>query len=135
MSECIFCKIVKGDIPSKKVFENDHLIAFLDINPTNPGHTLVVPKEHHEDFLSTPNDILSDILKHVKIIAKAAMSAVNADGFNIIINTKSAAGQVVFHTHFHIIPRFDNDGFKHWPGKQLPEEKMQEVQEKIVANL
>lgn len=135
MSECIFCKIAKGEIPCKKVFENDHIIAFLDINPTNAGHTLVVPKEHHEDLLATPNDVLSDILKHVKFIAGAVMTAVNADGFNVIINTKPAAGQVIFHTHFHIIPRFDNDGLRHWPAKNISEDKMNEIQGKIKAEL
>lgn len=131
MSDCIFCKIVAGDIPCSKVFENDHIIAFLDINPSNPGHTLVVPKEHHEDLLSTPNEILNDIMKHVKVISGAAMKAVKADGFNTIVNTKPAAGQVIFHTHFHIIPRFDNDGLKHWPAKKLPEEEMQKIQTAI----
>ncbi len=135
MKDCIFCRIVNDELPALKVFENDHLVAFLDITPTNKGHTLIVPKEHHEDFLNTPAELLEDIMKHVKIIAKAVMTAVKADGFNLIVNTKPAAGQVIFHTHFHIIPRFDNDGFRHWPGKHLPDEEMKKVQEEILAEL
>ncbi|RME53448.1 HIT family protein, partial [Candidatus Woesearchaeota archaeon] len=119
MSDCIFCKIIAGEIPSQMVYENDKVFAFLDINPINKGHTLIVPREHHEDFLDTPDDVLQDMIVRVKKIARAIMTAVNADGFNLGVNTKPAAGQIVFHTHMHIIPRFEGDGLRHWPGKKL----------------
>lgn len=135
MSDCIFCKIVAKEIPSQFIFENDTVIAFLDINPNNPGHSLIVPKEHHHDLLHTPDNILSEMITHVKSIAPAITSAVNADGFNTIINTEPASGQVIFHTHIHIIPRFKDDGLKHWPGKDIPKEEMTAIQEKIKANL
>src|SRR3989338_1218763 len=127
MSECIFCKIVKKEIPADIVFENDHILAFLDINPVNAGHTLIVPKQHCTDLLYTPDDIIKDMMVHTKKVAKAAVAAVKANGFNIGINTKPAAGQVVFHTHLHIIPRFSNDGLKHWPHKKLEKAEMLKV--------
>lgn len=132
---CIFCKIINKEIPAQFIYENDTVIAFLDINPNNPGHSLIVPKEHHEDLLDTPDEILAEIMSKAKAIAPAIVEAVNADGFNTIFNTKPAAGQAVFHTHLHIIPRFKDDGLKHWPTKQLPEGEMNAIQEKIKANL
>lgn len=133
--DCVFCKIIKGEIPAQKVYENDKIFAFLDIRPINPGHVLVVPREHHANLLETPDDVLSDMITRTKKIAGAIMKAVNADGFNVGINTKPAAGQAVFHTHLHIIPRFKTDGLKHWPGKKLPKEEMQKVQEAIQKEL
>ena len=135
MNDCIFCKIIKKEIPADFVYENDKIVAFLDIHPNNPGHTLVVPKEHHADLLVTPDDILSDILSRTKKIAPAIMNAVGAQGFNSIFNTKPAAGQMVFHTHMHIIPRFTNDGLKHWPDKHLSADELKKVKEKILGEL
>ncbi len=134
MNDCIFCKIVKKEIPADFVYENDKIVAFLDVMPINPGHTLVVPKEHHVDMLETPDDVLSDIITRTKKIASAIIKAVKADGFNIGVNTKPAAGQAVFHTHFHIIPRFNNDGLKPWPHKKLSKEEMAKIKEKIAAS-
>ncbi len=135
MEDCIFCKIIAGKIPALNVYENDKIFAFLDIMPVNPGHTLVVPRAHHADLLETPDDVLSDMITRTKKIAAAIMKAVNADGFNVGINTKPAAGQAVFHTHLHIMPRFKGDGLRHWPHKKLGDEEMKKVQEAIRANL
>lgn len=135
MDDCIFCKIIAGKVPAHKVYENDKIFAFLDISPVNPGHTLVVPRAHHTDLLETPDDVLSDMITRTKKIAAAIVKAVKADGFNIGVNTKPAAGQAVFHTHLHIIPRFSGDGLKHWPHKKLTPEEMQKVTEQIKAQL
>ena len=135
MDDCLFCKIVKGEIPCSKIYEDDKMIAFLDIRPTNKGHTLIVPKEHHLDLTEMPDDLLSAVAVLSKKIAKAVLTAVNADGVNIIQNNKGAAGQLVMHYHLHVVPRFSNDGFKHWPGKELPEEEMKEIQEKIKSSI
>lgn len=135
MADCVFCKIIAGQVPAEKVYENDKIVAFLDIAPVNPGHALVVPREHHADLLETPGDVLADMLVKTKKIAAAAMRAVNADGFNIGINTKPAAGQAVFHTHLHIIPRFTGDGLKHWPNKQSTPEERQRVKDAIIKAL
>ena len=111
MNDCIFCKIVKGEIPCNKVYENKQILAFLDIHPTNKGHTLIIPKEHYADLTETPDNILSELSKTIKEIGPKIVDAVNANGFNVISNVKAAAGQVIFHTHVHIIPRFEGDGF------------------------
>ncbi len=136
MNDCIFCKIIRKEIPSENfIYENDKIVAFLDIAPSSPGHTLVVPKEHYADLLDTPDDVLAEIITKAKKIAPAVVKGVNAQGFNTIFNTKPAAGQVVFHTHLHIIPRFTNDGLKHWPKIDMSKEEMKEIKEKIVSAL
>ena len=132
---CVFCKIIKKELPADFVYENDKIVAFMDLHPCNPGHVLVVPKEHHEDLLDTPDEVLADIMSRTKKIAPAVVKAVGAEGFNSVFNTKKAAGQVIFHTHMHIIPRFTDDGLKHWPEKETTAEKLKEQAEKISAEL
>ena len=134
-SDCIFCKIIKKGTPADFVYENDKVVAFLDIRPINKGHLLVVPKKHFTDMLATPDDVLAEISSVAKKIAAAAVKATNADGFNIGMNNGAAAGQLVMHAHLHVIPRFSNDGLRHWPGKELPKEEMQEIRNKIVKLL
>ena len=121
---CIFCKIIAGKIPTLKVYEDKDVMAFLDIAPANKGHTLIVPKKHSKDMLEDNNKDLA-----------AVMKAVSAEGFNFIANTGPVAGQVVFHTHFHIIPRFENDGLKHWPKKDYSEDEMIAVKNKIIESI
>jgi histidine triad (HIT) family protein len=135
MKDCIFCKIVKGEIPCQKVYEDDKTLAFLDIMPIHKGHTLLIPKEHHENMLDMPDDTLADLAKAAKKVAKAVKEATKADGFNISQNNGEAAGQAVFHFHLHIIPRFTDDGLKTWPHKQIPEEEMKEIQQAIKNSL
>lgn len=135
MDDCLFCKIIKGEVPASMVYENDKIFAFLDIKPVNKGHTLVVPKEHHADLTETPEEVLGEMLARSKKIADAVVKAVNADGFNIGINTKPAAGQVVFHTHLHIIPRFKDDGLRPWQNKDTTPKDLKKVQDSIKQNL
>jgi len=132
---CIFCKIVKGEIPCAKVYENHRYLAFLDILPVNPGHTLVIPKEHYEDLLNTPDEILDDMLNDAKKIAKAVLKAVGSDDFNLTCNVGKKAGQAVAHLHLHIMPRFGNDGYHLWAGKPYKEGEMQKVAQEIRKNL
>ncbi len=108
--ECIFCKIIAGEIPSKTVFENEHVIAFMDIQPTSKGHTLVIPKAHSVDLPSTEPDALAEVMAVLPMIAVAAVKAVGAAGFNILQSNGPCAGQVVGHIHFHIVPRNEGDG-------------------------
>jgi histidine triad (HIT) family protein len=107
--ECAFCNIVARKTEAEIVFENENIISFLDIRPVNFGHTLVIPKKHYEDFLSLPPEELADLSKKTQTIAEAVKHSLKADGFNIIVNHGAAAGQTIFHFHFHIIPRFRND--------------------------
>lgn len=116
MTDCLFCKIIAGEIPSTKIYEDDTVLAFLDIRPVNIGHTLVIPKVHHTNLYETPDEDLSHMIAVVKKLSIAIKSALNADGVNIEMNNDPVAGQIIFHTHIHIIPRFQGDGFTHWHG-------------------
>ena len=102
--ECIFCKIINGEIPSYKVYEDESLFVFLDINPNSPGHCLIVPKEHTLDLLSIDNNTLLKIFEKSKDIAKLLVDKLNADGFTLIQNNGCA--QDVKHFHLHVIPKY-----------------------------
>jgi histidine triad (HIT) family protein len=111
MSEdCIFCAIVDGDIPSRTVYEDDRVLAFLDANPLAPGHTLVIPKAHHEHMEDMPADLAGEVMGRLHELVPVVQSAVDADGATVAFNNGEAAGQEVPHTHGHIVPRFDGDG-------------------------
>lgn len=109
MDNCIFCKIVKGEIPCYKVYEDADVLAFLDISQTTKGHTLVIPKEHFDNILYCPKDILSKVIDVVQKIAQASITTLGAKGVNIINNTNAIAGQTVMHFHVHVIPRYSED--------------------------
>ena len=135
MDDCLFCKIVKGEIPCAKVYEDDDIMAFLDIAPVNKGHTLVIPKKHYVDFLDMPDDIVQKLFTATKKITKAVVEGVKADGFNFGMNNKKAGGQLVMHAHLHIMPRFNDDGLKLWEGHPYNEGDMDKVKEDIVKAL
>ena len=105
-NDCIFCAIAAGEIPSFKVYEDDLVLAYLDINPFTLGHTLVIPKAHSTGLLDTPPDVLKEIIVRVQKVAAHLKSALPCDGFNILQNNGEAAGQTVHHLHFHIVPRY-----------------------------
>ena len=123
-AQCIFCKIVNREIPSEQVYENDKVYAFLDIKPINRGHTLVIHKHHHADIFDSPEEDLKDLMTASKHVAIAAQKAMKADGINIGMNNRPAAGQVVMHAHLHVIPRFSKDGLRHWPGREYTPEEL-----------
>lgn len=131
MSDCIFCKIVKGEIPADKIYEDETSLAFLDITPINPGHILLIPKEHYKNIYDMPDEVLSKMAPIIKKLSSKLKKAVNADGINIGMNNDSPAGQVVFHAHFHIMPRFLNDGYKLWHGKEYKANEAQQLAKKI----
>ncbi|MCM3586065.1 HIT family protein [Mesobacillus maritimus] len=112
MSDCIFCKIINGEIPSKKVYENEHVYAFLDISQVTKGHTLVIPKVHKENVYELTEEIASNLFKEVPKIANAIKKAYNPIGLNTLNNNGELAGQSVYHFHLHLIPRYgEGDGF------------------------
>lgn len=115
-NDCIFCKIVRGEAPAQKIYEDENTFAFLDIHPINRGHTLVIPKEHHENMFNTPTATFSKVMESVHMLAPKVRQAVGAEGINIGINNERAAGQLVFHIHVHIIPRWSDDGHAQWHG-------------------
>ena len=113
MADCIFCKIIAGEIPSSKVYEDDRVIAFLDISEVTRGHTLVVPKEHFRNVLDMDADSTSQLFARVPDIARKVMKATGAKGMNILNNNEEIAGQTVFHTHVHLAPRYEEtDGLQ-----------------------
>lgn len=118
MDNCIFCKIVTGEISSYKIYENENILAFLDIAPVNIGHTLVIPKKHFINIYETPDELLVEMTQVVKKISVAIKSKLRVDGVNIAMNNDLAAGQVIFHSHIHVIPRIKDDGFALWHGKR-----------------
>lgn len=107
--DCIFCDIINRKGDAEILFENDMVMAFLDIRPVNYGHTLVIPKKHFNNFLELTPDILKELGRVTQMMSGAIQKGLKSDGFNVIINNGAAAGQTVYHFHFHIIPRFSSD--------------------------
>ncbi|MCX6777397.1 MAG: HIT family protein [Candidatus Micrarchaeota archaeon] len=132
MEECIFCRIAKGGIPSSKVLEDENFLAFLDINPINKGHLLVIPKKHYGCFLDFPQDQLGPFFAFSQKAAKALIVTTKCDGFNLAMNNGRAAAQLVPHAHLHIMPRFTGDGFAFdWPTKKYEEGEMDRLAKRI----
>lgn len=129
--DCIFCKIIKKEIPSQVVYEDEVVLAFLDAAPINPGHTLLVPKEHFRNTLETSELVLARMGVIAKKLGKAIIGSMKADGCNILANNEEAAGQVVFHTHWHIFPRFSTDGYHVLPGRKVNGFESEEIAEQI----
>lgn len=124
--DCLFCKIVAGEVPVTKVYEDAHTLAMLDINPVNPGHVLVMPKDHYSNFSESTPEVIRDVMRTVKLLAPVICNSTGADGYNVSVNNGSAAGQVVMHLHVHIIPRFSSDHLHHWPGKPYSSDEERE---------
>jgi histidine triad (HIT) family protein len=127
MEDTIFAKIIRREIPAEIVYEDEDTLAFLDIHPNNPGHTLVIPKKPVKNIFDIDEETLAKVWRTVRIVARAVQTATGSEGLNINTNNGAVAGQVVFHYHVHIIPRFAGDGFELWHGKTVPEEEMQSV--------
>jgi len=109
---CIFCKIVQKQAPSSIIYEDDYVMAFLDIRPVNEGHTLIIPKEHYADIFDTPSELLGKVHQVTKKVAVAVKQAVNVDGISIIQQNGRAANQDIFHLHVHVIPRYTGEKVK-----------------------
>lgn len=137
MKDCIFCKIVAGEIPSTKIYEDDLVVAFMDIAPINFGHTLVIPKEHHNGSSTIPEDVAGRMFKVGSRIGVAVKRALDYDGFNLHLADGTCAGQVVMHAHLHIVPRGAEDGFSwNWRQKSYADQDAcRETAEKIIEKL
>ncbi len=134
--DCIFCKMVSGQIPVTKIYEDEFILSFMDIGPISDGHTLVIPKQHFEKLHECPPEVLSKVASQLGKIAGAVVAAMNSDGYNVLNNNGRAAGQLVKHLHFHIIPRNSDDGvFNRWPSYKYPEGKMETIADKIREKL
>ena len=123
MSDCIFCKLAGGEIPTATLYEDDDFRVILDAGPATKGHCLILPKEHYADLYEIPEDLLMKAAVLAKKITIKMTRAMNCDGFNIVQNNKPAAGQTVFHFHIHLIPRYTDDrqNILWKPGELTPE--------------
>ena len=136
MAECVFCRIVKGEIPSARLLETDLVLSFLDIAPVNPGHALVIPKRHSETILELTGEELDACIRTVQKLAGAVMAATGAVGCNVLQNNHRCAGQLVMHAHFHVIPRLPEDGFRFgWRSRSYEAGGLEAMLEKVRAHL
>jgi len=130
---CTFCKIVRHQLPASRVYEDERTMAFLDIRPANEGHALVVPKNHHENIHEIPDEELASLFKIVKKVADGVKKGTHADGISIFQNNGTAAGQVVFHIHVHIIPRFEEK--RTWQRRDASKQELDRIAGKIRDHL
>lgn len=136
-SDCIFCRIIAGSIPAAKIYEDERILAFMDIGPIIKGHVLVIPKTHYDNLMETPDEMLACLIAAVRRIARAQVAGLGADGINITQANGTSAGQVVPHIHFHVIPRFLRDGHHwNWDAKKYDDTaEMNRFAERIIAHL
>lgn len=125
MTNCLFCKIVSGELPCHKIYENENILAFLDINPLNMGHALIIPKEHYETIFDMNEGLSGEIMKAGWKVANVVKEVLVPDGMNLLQSNYKAANQIVPHFHLHIIPRFEEDGLRMADWKLVPAENEQ----------
>ena len=135
--DCIFCKIIDGEIPAIKVLDEELVIAFMDINPSNQGHMLVVPKKHAENIFEISESDLAATVKAVRRCANAVKEALKAEGITILQLNGKASDQIIPHFHIHIIPRWENDGLpvSTWEMKQGDMEEIEDIARKVKENI
>ena len=134
--DCIFCRMVAGQIPVTKIYEDEVILAFLDIGPLSDGHTLVIPRQHFENLHDCPDELLGRLCSRLRKIARAVTVGMDSEGYNLLCNNGRAAGQLVGHLHFHIIPRNIGDGvFDRWPAYKYEQGKIETIAAKICENL
>lgn len=130
---CIFCKILQGEIPCSRVYETPEILAFLDIAPVNLGHVLVIPKTHLQDIWALPPTLAPQMLEAIQTVGNAMKEALGATGMNVGMNNGASAGQLVRHAHWHLIPRFEDDGLSLWPQKHYDDPGEMERVAKAIA--
>ncbi len=135
-SDCIFCKIINGEIPCNKIYEDEAVLAFLDIRPVSDGHTLVVPKAHFEKLHQCPPEVLGNVSSCVGKLSEVIADVMGAAGYNVLCNNGRVAGQLVGHMHFHIIPRKEGDEvFNRWPAYEYDQGRADAIAAKICEEL
>jgi len=124
---CIFCKIINQEIPSHRVYEDSQVLAFLDIKPVNPGHTLVVPKKHYQNIEEISETDLASLMAVVKKVGGLLKSKLGVAGYNVTCNNDPVAGQIVPHLHFHVVPRHAGDGCLSWEQHNYREQEAEKI--------
>ena len=136
MTDCVFCKIVAGQIPSTRVFEDEHTVAFMDIGQVNPGHVLVTVKKHADNLYALDDAQAAAVARSCTRVARAIRDAFSPEGLSVYQANGKAAGQTVFHYHVHLLPRHAGDGMElTWPVKNPPRELLEDYAEKIRKQL
>jgi histidine triad (HIT) family protein len=136
MSDCVFCKIVAGQIPSTRVYEDEHTLAFMDIGQVNPGHVLVAAKKHADNLYALDDAQVAALAHTSARVARAIRDAFKSEGLSVYQANGKAAGQTVFHYHVHLLPRHAGDGMElTWPVKNPPREKLEDYAARIRAGL
>ena len=134
--DCVFCKIIRGEIPAQRLFEDERVLAFLDINPLAPGHTVVIPKYHAEVLHALPAEWTAALSVRFGRLAEVLVQVVGAEGYNVLQNNGRVAGQVVPHVHFHIIPRRSGDGLGYrWNARPADADELARLAEQVRAAL
>lgn len=136
--ECIFCKIIAGEIPSFKVYEDQHTLAFMDINPANAGHALAIPKKHEPNLLEATDETLAVTIATARKVARAVQATIEPDGINLVQANGPGAAQSVFHLHLHVIPRRMGDDLKlNWGVEPVPGDmdEIKALSDRIAANI
>ena len=132
MNDCIFCRIISGDIPAMKIYEDENCIATMDINPATPGHTLILPKNHYKDLTELPETLAGKLMMVAKTVGIREMERLGADGFNVVQNNGRAAGQTVMHYHIHVIPRYaGGTQIVAWEPTAPTTEQLSEIRERL----
>jgi histidine triad (HIT) family protein len=132
-TNCIFCKIVANTIPSFKVYEDNYTLAFLDIAPVNPGHVVIVSKFHASNLDDVDDLMLAYMMRTVKRVGQAMRSGLGIKGYNVIVNNGKVAGQLIDHTHIHVIPRHEKDGLTNWPQTKYKDDEARKIMAKLKA--
>ena len=133
-TNCIFCKIANGEIPSKTLYEDDGFRVILDLGPATKGHALILPKEHYANLYELPEEIAGETMKLAKRMVIKMTERLGCEGFNLVQNNGDLAGQTVFHFHMHMIPRYQADGQKiGWKPQDATQEELEEIKNTIVG--
>ncbi len=136
MAECVFCRILRGEIPAQKVYEDGKVVAILDVNPISWGHALILTRDHHETWTDLPSDLAGDVARAAQAVARAVLKAAGADGFNLLVNNRPCSGQAIPHAHVHIIPRKTDDGVKfNWAPKPYEAGQIEKAAQAVRAAL
>lgn len=133
-TNCIFCKIANGEIPSKTLYEDDKFRVILDLGPASKGHALILPKEHYADLYELPEETAGEVMKLAKKMAEQMTQRLGCEGFNLVQNNGELAGQTVFHFHMHLIPRYRDDGQKiGWNQQEATQEELEAIRAQITG--
>lgn len=133
-TNCIFCKIANGEIPSRTLYEDDKFRVILDLGPASKGHALILPKEHYANLYELPDETAGEVMKLARKMAVQMTERLGCEGFNLVQNNGELAGQTVFHFHMHLIPRYQEDGQKiEWKPQEVSQEELEETRKQIVG--